>query len=113
ERVFEKLFRQAEIAMFTPKEYSDYEESLHNLWDITNAMNDAETKGFGKGKEQGLQQGLQQGRAEGRAEGEKIGIEKGAQSEKLETAKRMKLDGLPIEVIAKYTQLSVDEIEKL
>ena len=105
ERVFEKLFRQAEIAMFTPKEYSDYEESLHNLWDITNAMNDAETKGFGKGKEEGLQEGLQQGRAEGRAEG--------AQQNAIETAKRMKTDGLPIEVIAKYTQLSVDEIEKL
>jgi len=109
ERVFEKLFRQAEIAMFTPKEYSDYEESLHNLWDITNAMNDAETKGFGKGKEEGLQQGLQQGRAEG----EKIGIEKGAQSEKLETAKRMKAEGLDISLISKITQLSVDEIEKL
>jgi predicted transposase/invertase (TIGR01784 family) len=87
--------------MFTPKEYSDYEESLHNLWDITNAMNDAESKGFGKGKEEGLQQGLQQGRAEG------------TQSEKLETAKRMKADGLPINVIAKYTQLSIDDIEKL
>ena len=101
ERVFEKLFRQAEIAMFTPKEYSDYEESLHNLWDITNAMNDAETKGFGKGKEEGLQEGLQQGLQQGRTEGIK------------ETAKRMKADGLPIEVISKYTQLSIDDIEKL
>ncbi|MBR4265318.1 MAG: hypothetical protein IKQ46_04595, partial [Bacteroidales bacterium] len=101
ERVFEKLFRQAEIAMFTPKEYLDYEESLHNLWDITNAMNDAETKGFGKGKEEGLQQGLQQGRAEGRTEGIK------------ETAKRMKAKGFDIQTIADLTQLSVDEIEKL
>ncbi|MBQ3658493.1 MAG: PD-(D/E)XK nuclease family transposase [Bacteroidales bacterium] len=45
DRIFDKLFKQAEIAMFTDKEYSDYEESLHNLWDITNAMNDAENKG--------------------------------------------------------------------
>ena len=44
-------------------------------------------------------------RAEGRAEG--------AQSEKLETAKRMKADGLPLDVIAKYTQLPLDEIERL
>jgi len=31
--------------------FTDYEESLRDLWDITNAMNDAENKGFGKGKE--------------------------------------------------------------
>jgi len=97
EVVFEKLFRQAEIAMFSEKEFTDYEESLHNLWDITNAMNDAESKGFGKGKEQGLQQG--------RAEG--------ALSEKLETAKRMKAKGFEIQIIADLTQLSVNEIEKL
>ena len=49
--------------------------------------------------------GLAEGRAEGRAEGE--------HSEKLETAKRMKTDGMPIDVISKYTQLSIDEIAKL
>ena len=101
ERVFEKLFRQAEIAQFTEKEYSDYEESLHNLWDITNAMNDAEMKGFGKGKEIGIEQGIEQGRTEG------------AQSEKIDTARRMKAEGLDISLIAKITQLPPDEIAKL
>ena len=93
ERVFEKLFRQAEIAMFTPEEYTAYEESLHSLWDITNAMNDAETKGYGKGKEEG--------RAEGRAEA------------LLATARTMKADGLPVATIAKYTGLSPEEITNL
>ena len=41
------------------------------------------------------------GKIEGRAEGIK------------ETARRMKADGLPIDVISKYTQLPPDEIEKL
>ncbi len=41
------------------------------------------------------------------------GREEGAQSEKLETARRMKSDGLPLDVIAKYTQLPLDEIERL
>lgn len=113
ERVFEKLFRQAEIAMFSPKEFSDYEESLHNLWDITNAMNDAENKGFGKGKEEGLQQGLEKGLQQGRAEGRAEGNAEGHSEEKIETAKRMKADGLSIEVIAKYTQLSVEDVKKL
>ncbi|MDD6001850.1 MAG: hypothetical protein PUC50_06635, partial [Bacteroidales bacterium] len=41
------------------------------------------------------------------------GFAEGAQSEKLETARRMKADGLPLDVIAKYTQLPLDEIERL
>ena len=93
ERVFKKLFEQAEIAMFSDKEFSDYEESLHNLWDITNAMNDAEAKGFGKGKEEG--------RAEGRAEA------------LLDTARNLKSMGLPVEKIVKATGLTTDEISEI
>ena len=109
ERIFEKLFKQAEIAMFTDKEYSDYEESLHNLWDITNAMNDAETKGFGKGKEEGLQQGLEKGLEQGLQQGRA----EGARQNALENAKRMKAKGYDIQIIADITQLSVEDIEKL
>ena len=93
ERVFKKLFEQAEIAMFTDKEYSDYEESLHNLWDITNAMSDAEEKGFGKGKE------------EGRAEG--------AKAQAIETARLMKQHGDDLNYIASVTHLPISEIENL
>ncbi|MBR2886794.1 MAG: hypothetical protein IKB95_01095, partial [Bacteroidales bacterium] len=53
------------------------------------------------------------GKIEGRAEGRAEGKAEGAQSEKLETARRMKSDGLPLDVISKYTQLSINEIEKL
>ena len=105
ERVFKKLFEQAEIAMFTDKEYSDYEESLHNLWDITNAMSDAEAKGFGKGEAKGHAEGIEVGRAEGRAEG--------AKQQAIETARQMKTDGIPTATIAKYTNLAPEEIEKM
>ena len=54
-----------------------------------------------------------EGIQEGMAKGFGKGLEQGAQSEKLETARRMKADGLPIDVITKYTQLSPDEIAKL
>ncbi|MBO4772757.1 MAG: PD-(D/E)XK nuclease family transposase, partial [Bacteroidales bacterium] len=97
ERVFKKLFEQAEIAMFSDKEYSDYEESLHNLWDITNAMNDAEEKGFGKGKE------------EGRAEG----IAEGAKAQAIDIARKMKLHGDDIDYIVTITGLTKDEISKI
>ena len=109
ERVFKKLFEQAEIAMLDDKEYSDYEESLHNLWDITNAMNDAEMKGYGKGKEVGIAEG----RAEGRAEGEKKGRAEGRAEALLETARKMLADGMPIDIVAKYSGLTPDEISKI
>lgn len=48
-------------------------------------------------------------RAEGRAEGIREGVEKS----RLDTARNMKADGLPLETIAKYTHLSAEEIEKL
>ncbi|MGD2091133.1 MAG: Rpn family recombination-promoting nuclease/putative transposase [Candidatus Aminicenantes bacterium] len=46
-------------------------------------------------------------------EGIKIGEEKGIKKEKIETARKMFDDGLPIETISKYTGLSTGEIEKL
>ncbi|MDD6002528.1 MAG: hypothetical protein PUC50_10115, partial [Bacteroidales bacterium] len=53
------------------------------------------------------------GKIEGRTEGRAEGKAEGAQSEKLETARRMKSDGLTLDVIAKYTQLPLAEIERL
>ena len=41
ERVFEKLFRQAEIAKFTPEERQDYEESVKIYRDLKNSMDTA------------------------------------------------------------------------
>ena len=101
ERVFKKLFEQAEIAMFSDKEFSDYEESLHNLWDITNAMNDAEEKGFGKGKEEGIAEGIEVGRAEG------------ARQQAIETARKMKKHGDDVDYIIAITGLTKDEVEKI
>ena len=58
-------------------------------------------------------EGRLEGRAEGRAEGEKIGIEKGEKKKSLESARKMKADSLPTELIAKYTGLTTEEIEAL
>ena len=60
-----------------------------------------------------MKDGIEQGRAEGRVEGMAQGKAEGAQSEKFETAKRMKAEGLDLNLISKITQLPTDEIEKL
>ncbi len=82
-------------------------------WDITNAMEDSEKKGFFKGKEEGVKIGLEKGREQG----EKIGIEKGRlEGEKkagLENARKMKLKGFSVEDIIDVTGLSPDEIKNL
>jgi predicted transposase/invertase (TIGR01784 family) len=50
-------------------------------------------------------EGRIEGRAEGRAEGEKM--------KAIESARKMKADNLPVEVISKYTGLTAEEIETL
>ena len=93
ERVFKRLFETAEIARFSESEMRDYEESLKNLRDLGNVLNTA--------------------KEEGRKEGRKEGIEEGEKRKSMEMALRMRDDGMPLEVIAKYTGLSVEEIQNL
>lgn len=62
-----------------------------------------------EGKEQGMQQGVQQGLKQGKQLGKKDGLREG----KIQTAKKALKEGLPIEVIARITQLPKKEIEAL
>lgn len=52
-------------------------------------------------------------RLEGRAEGRAEGINIDARKTKADIAKQMKMDGMPMEIIMKYTGFTQDEIEKL
>ena len=49
-RVFEKLFKTAEIAMFKPMELKAYEQSIHAYRDIKNGMDSARREGEAKGE---------------------------------------------------------------
>ena len=93
ERVFTRFFEQAEIARFTPDESRIYEESLKQYRDLRNVVSSAERRGRAEGRVEG--------RAEGRAD------------EKADIARRLKADGMPAELIAKYTGLSAEEIDQL
>ena len=68
-------------------------------------LNERERKGLELGREQGLKQG--------RAEGEASGLAKGASQKQREIAKNFKDSGVPLDLIAKNTRLSVEEIEGL
>ena len=97
EKVFTKLFEQAEIARFSPEERRGYEDSVKVYRDINNAINTA--------KKEAKEEGREEGRMEGLAEGEA--------KANMDNARKMKADGMTAELIAKYTSLSIEEIEKL
>ena len=97
ERIFKRLFDQSEIAQFTVEERREYAESVKDYWDYYSTMKTAHEKG------------LAEGVAKGRAEGEAIGRADAIN----ENARRMKADGMANELIAKYTGLTIEEIELL
>ena len=68
---------------------------------------------FDDGLSQGLSHGISQGRNEGISIGLSQGITQGEKKAKLETAKSMKVENMPISMIAHFTGLSPEEIEKL
>ncbi len=45
ERIFKRLFEQAEIAGFTPQERKEYQESVKDYWDYYSTMKTAHKQG--------------------------------------------------------------------
>jgi predicted transposase/invertase (TIGR01784 family) len=105
ERIFTKLFEEAEIAKFSQQELREYEDSLKAYRDIKNSIDTA--------KEEGRKEGRKEGREEGRKEGREEGRVEGIAKEKLATAKRLLGMGLTQEQVAKGTDLSIEDIERL
>ncbi len=64
-------------------------------------------------KDPAYQRGEEEGEKRGERIGEKIGEEKGEFKKAITIAKAMKRAGEPIEKIAQYTGLSVEEINKI
>ena len=87
----------------------EYDDSVKAYRDINNAINTAKAEGKAEGRAEGRVEGRAEGRVEGRAEGRAEGL---AEAKK-EYARKMKADGMPYELISKYTTLSIDEIATL
>ena len=117
DRIFQKLFEQAEIAKYSDTERWQYEESKKVFWDNYSVTKTAQEKGFRQGLEQGLEQGmaqgLEQGMAQGLEQGMAQGLEQGAQREKTNTVRRLQALGLTVEQIAQGADMTVEEVMKL
>ncbi len=93
DKVFDRLFEEAEIAKFTPQEMREYEASKMAYRDIKNSIDTA--------KQEGL------------AEGMELGMEKGMNQKALDIARNMLADGVDINLIMKYSGLTQEQIDKL
>ncbi len=91
--VFRRLSEIADVASLSKEDRRKYDESLKHYRDTIAVMHGQ----------------WMEGHASGLAEG----MEKGIEQNKRESACRMKADGMPPEMIAKYTGLTVEQINSL
>ncbi|MBQ0048764.1 MAG: Rpn family recombination-promoting nuclease/putative transposase [Bacteroidales bacterium] len=113
EAIFNRLFELAEIAKYTPQERQDYEESLKNFRDWYSVLWTAEKKGHAEGLLEGRAEGHAEGLLEGRAEGRAEGLLEGAVTKAQEIALQMISDQMPVDLVAKYSGLSLEEVKSL
>lgn len=85
EKIFEKLFTEAEIAKLNSKDMQAYEESLKVYWDNYSVLETAK----------------------------KEGREEGINEEKISIAKRLKERGIDLQIIVETTGLTQEYIERL
>ena len=97
DKVFDRLFEEAEIAKFTPQEQREYEASKMAYRDIKNSIDTAKREG----KEEGLAEGMEKG------------IEKGMNQRSLEIARKMLAKGMDVATVMEITGLSERLLQQL
>lgn len=90
---FTKLFAASDRHNIAEKNLSIYDKMVREDWVIREQIENA--------------------REDAREEGHTAGLEEGQKRKAIETATSMKADGMPNESIAKYTGLSIEEVEAL
>ena len=104
ERIFEKMFRVAEIAKMNRQEVADYEDSLKIYRDLYSVMETAKMDGEKIGEKRGEERG--------RIEGEKRGRIEGKMEGKMEIARRLFNKGMSVEEISEATDLSEKQVKE-
>lgn len=93
DKIFKKLAEYADSKTLTKEEQEKYDNSIMVMWDNYAVYKHAEEKGLKKGMEKG--------------------IEKGEKKRNKEIALNLLAYNTPIDVIAKSTGLSIEEIKEL
>ena len=93
DKVFDRLFEEAEIAKFTPQELREYEASKIAYRDIKNSVDTAKREGIAEGMEKGMKKGMEK--------------------KSLEIAKKMLTKGMDEATVMEITGLSAELIQQL
>ena len=80
------------------------------IWE-SDIRKEATKEGYEAGIAKGLEQGIAQGLEQGLTQGLERGIEQGIYKKSIEDAKAMLADNMDVNLVAKYTGLSVETIE--
>ncbi|MBR4534172.1 MAG: PD-(D/E)XK nuclease family transposase [Bacteroidaceae bacterium] len=98
-----------QVMTMTPSERVAYDRHLDAIMVQEDVLTTAKIEGRAEGREEGREEGRKEGREEGLAKGR----EEGREEEKYDTARKMKADGMTVELIEKYTGLPVEVIISL
>ena len=96
-KIFKRLAEIVDSKSLTKEEQEKYDNSMMVMWDNYAVYKHAEEKGYKKGYEEGY----------------KIGYEEGKKKNSKKIALNLLAYNTPIDIIAKSTDLSVEEIKKL
>ena len=96
-KIFKRLAEIADSKSLPKEEQEKYDNSMMVMWDNYAVYKHAEEKGYKKGYEEGY----------------KIGYEEGKKKNSKKIALNLLAYNTPIDIIAKSTDLSVEEIKKL
>ncbi|MCK8824318.1 Rpn family recombination-promoting nuclease/putative transposase [Fuchsiella alkaliacetigena] len=105
--------KRLERMYFNEQEKKIYEAKRKWIMDKREELRTAKEKAKKEGIKEGREEGRKKGRAEGRKEGIEKGMEQGERRKAVKIAREMLKDGESIEKIAKYTNLSREEVEEL
>ena len=105
DKVFDRLFEEAEIARFTPQEQREYEASKMACRDIKNSIDTAKREGKEEGLAEGMEKGLAEGMEKGLAEGMEKGLAEGMEKRSLEIARKMLANGMDAATVMEITGL--------
>lgn len=114
DRIFEKLFNEAEVAKLNPTDMNTYQQSLKVYRDNYNVEKALEKQRLELSELiEEKKELMEQAKLEGKAEGKLEGKLEGKVESRLEIAKIMKAQGEPLEKIIYFTGLSAEEIAAL
>ena len=125
DKVFDRLFEEAEIAKFSPLEMREYEASKKAYRDIKNSVDTAKREGIAEGMEKGMKQGMEKGMEKGMKQGMEKGMEKGMkqglekgmkqglEQRSLEIARKMLAKGMDAASVMEITGLSAEQMQQL